>query len=170
MITWKFTADWLPTQPIKMDLDFQLFGVKEMEAVFFALPERMQKNVLSSAVRGGASIIKKAAKSNLQANGSVRTGLLFKSINIRVKRYSRSGIIYAAVGARRDVVGTTIDGRRIVPANYIHFVEFGTRKSRAKPFLRPAVDNNRSDVFSEITHRARKGLAREIKKLRKATR
>lgn len=152
-----------------MDIEFNLFGDKEMEKVMDALPERMQKNVLAAAVRGGASTISKAAKGNIKADGTVRTGLLHKSITIKVKRYTRDGVIYAAVGASRRVIGTTVNGRRIVPANYAHLVEHGTRTSRAKPFLRPALDANRKAVFDGMTRRARKGLAREIMKLRRAT-
>ncbi len=152
-----------------MELDFQFFGVKEMEQVFRALPDRMQNNVISTAIRGGAAIVRNAAKSNLTSQGSVRTGLLRKSISTRVKNYKSDGTVYAAVGSRYDVVGTTPEGRRMRPANYAHLVEFGTVAARAKPYLRTALDNNRSAVFSAITAKARKGLAREIKKLRKAT-
>lgn len=153
-----------------MELDFNISGAEELDRVLFALPERMQKNVLSTAVRGGAAVLSKAAKANIQADGSVRTGLLHRSIGVRVKRYSRSGVIYAAVGARRSVVGTTEDGRRIVPANYAHLVEFGTRHSKAKPFLRPALDHNKNRVFNGMAAATRKGMAREIAKLRRATR
>lgn len=153
----------------RMDLDFQFFGTKEMEQVFRAIPERMQNNVMSSAVRGGATVVKNAAKQNLISRGSIRTGLLHRSINTRIKKYREDGTVYAAIGPRYDVVGTTPDGKRIRPANYAHLVEFGTVNTRAKPFLRPAIDQNRSAVFSAITKKARTGLAREIKKLRKAT-
>lgn len=152
-----------------MDLEFNLFGEKELEQVFEALPERMQKNVLTSALRGGASVISKAAKANIKSDGTVRTGLLHKSITVKVKRYTSAGVVYAAVGPSRTVVGTTEKGRRIAPANYAHLVEFGTIRSRAQPFLRPALDRNRQAAFDGITARAQKGLVREIKKLRKAT-
>lgn len=152
-----------------MELDFQFFGAEEMEQLFRALPERMQNNVMSSAVRGGAAVIRKAARLNLVSRGAIRTGLLHQSINVRIKNYRRDGVVYAAIGPRYDVVGTTPKGKRIRPANYAHLVEFGTVSANAKPFLRPAIDQNREAVFSGITQRARRGLAREIKKLRRAT-
>lgn len=153
-----------------MDIEFNLLGVEEMEALFKALPQAMQKNVLTSAVRKGSRIIQKAAKRNLQVSGTIRTGLLHHSINFKIKVY-KSGIVYAAIGARRDVVGTTPEGKRIRPANYIHLVEgeFGTRHIRARPFLRPALDNNRTNVFNTMIREARRGMTRNIKKLRKAT-
>ena len=152
-----------------MELDFQFFGAREMDQLFDALPGKMQASVIATAVRGGASIIRKNAKANLVAKGSIRTGLLHESINVRVKNYRADGIVFAAVGARRDVVGTTPEGKRIRPANYAHLVEFGTVTTRAKPFLRPALDSSRAAVFSKMSERARVGLAREIAKLRKAT-
>lgn len=152
-----------------MELEFQMFGVEELEEAFKVLPEVMQKRVINTALRGAASIVQRSARANLRGNNSVRTGLLVRSISIKLKRYSATGTVWAGVGPDRSIVGTTPEGRRIVPANYAHLIEGGTRRVPPKPFLRPAVDQNFNAALSEFTKRARKGMAREIVKLRRAT-
>lgn len=152
-----------------MELEFNLFGASELEKVFEALPARFRDRVVATAVRAGASTLRKAARQNIVSDGSVRTGMLWRSIAVKVKRYNSRGVIWAGVGADRKIVGTDENGKRIVPANYLHLVELGTAHSRARPFLRPALDANRTKIFGDIQAAARKGLAREIAKLRVAT-
>lgn len=150
-------------------LQLKTFGDKQTEKLFEQLPAAFQKRVLNVAARAGASVIRKAARANLQSNGSIRTGLLYRSIALRVKKYA-SGVIWAGVGADSAVSGRTSDGKNIVPANYIHLVEFGTAHTKAAPFLRPAVDSNKPAIQAAVLKGAEKGLAREIKKLDKTTR
>jgi len=150
-------------------MELKLFGDKNTIAVFEALPAAFQKRVLTTAARGGATVIRKAAKANLRANGSIRTGLLDHAINLRVKHYS-SGTVWAGVGVDKGVSGRTISRRNITPANYLHLVEFGTRHSKAKPFLRPAVDSSKAAVQVGVLKASERGLAREIKKLTKGAR
>lgn len=151
------------------DLELKLFGDQATAKVFEQLPKAFQKRVLTTAARGGAAVIRRAARANLQANGTIRTGLLEQSISLRVKAY-KSGTVWAGVGADKGTRGRTARGRNITPANYLHLVEFGTRHSKARPFLRPAVDNNRGPIQAAVLKRAEKGLNREIKKLDKLTR
>lgn len=79
-------------------------------------------------------------------------------------------MVWAGVGADKGLSGRTATGRNIAPANYLHLVEYGTRNSKAKPFLRPAVDANLPLIQSTVIDRAEKGLNREIKKLDRHTR
>jgi|GEM_PF-1145879 len=148
-----------------MELELKLSNSKETLKIFEALPAEFQKRVLTTAAKGGASVIRKAARANLKRNGSVRTGLLVRSINLSVKAY-RSGIVWAGVGADRSVSGRTAEGKNILPWKYIHLVETGTSRVGPKPFLRPAADNNRAAIQSAFVKAADKGLAREIKKLK----
>jgi HK97 gp10 family phage protein len=152
-----------------MDMELKVFGDKATAKVFEQMPGAFQKRVLTTAARGGASVIRKAAQANLQANNSIRTGLLLRAIALRVKAY-KNGVIWAGVGVDKGVSGRTDAGRNIVPGNYLHLVEFGTRHSRATPFLRPAADQSKAAVQDAVMKAAEKGLNREIKKLDKLTR
>lgn len=153
----------------EIELELKTFGSKEAGTLFEQLPAAFQKRVLNTAARGGAAVVRKAAKANLESNGSIRTGLLHRSIAIRVKKYA-SGIVWAGVGADVGVTGRTANGKNVVPANYIHLVEFGTINQRAEPFLRPAVDANKTAIQAAVVKAAEKGLNRELKKLDKKTR
>lgn len=65
------------------------------------------------------------AQRNLRANGSVQTGNLRSSLTYKVK-----GDVVS--------VGTNV--------SYAPYVEYGTYKSAAKPYLRPALDQNRREL------------------------
>ena len=94
----------------------------------------------------------------LEANGSIRTGLLKKALSYKVetwksnKRATKSGLrmdfgMWAAVGVNRAVEGIDEKGRTIWPVKYAHLVEFGHSKGSnprgdgapAKPFMRKGI-------------------------------
>ena len=61
------------------------------------------------------------SKATLKANGSYRTGALYKSIEVEVQPYQETYALKAAM------------------LFYGEFLEFGTRKMRPKPFLQPSL-------------------------------
>jgi HK97 gp10 family phage protein len=70
-----------------------------------------------------------------KANAPVRTGRLKNSINSRV-----SGDV--------AIVGTNVE--------YATHVEYGTKRSKAKPYMRPALDDNRKklvQLYEDIVRR-----------------
>jgi HK97 gp10 family phage protein len=160
-------------------------GAEELEKVLKHLPLQIRKQVISSAVRAGGQVIRKAARRNIRANGSIETGTLYRSIAVKKKRGTND--IYQ-IGATRD-------------APHAHLVEFGTGprslsrptpmeiapgkwatvqttgSASAKPFMRPAVDENHREVVMKMAERMEKGIlknARELSgkygSLKKATR
>ena len=62
------------------------------------------------------------------------------------------------------VKGEVIDGKILIgpsqkgPAFRAHFVEFGTSKMSAKPFMRPAFEQQKSKVEQIMAEEIRKGL------------
>lgn len=111
---------------------------------------------LNGAVRGRISRssastamvpVRKRSKQLLRANGSVESGLLLRSIGKKV--VTKNGITSAFVGPR--VGGAYVGiwkGRFRQPWKYGHFVEFGTKNAKAKPFQRPALKQERSNVIN----------------------
>lgn len=81
----------------------------------------------------------------------VDTGALRDSIEVAV-RTSRNG----AVRGRVVVGGNDAEGATY----YAFFLEFGTARMAAKPFLRPAVDAARSRVQGLLARRILSGIAR----------
>lgn len=73
----------------------------------------------------------------------VRTGALRKSLGKKVKTYRRSRVTVGIVGVRfnyeKSVKGKGGKKKKIIPRNYGHLVEKGSRGKPGKPFLRPAL-------------------------------
>jgi len=148
--------------------DESIIGGRELDAFLQALPVKVEKNILRSALRAGANEFKKPA----QARVPVDEGDLRRSI--RVTTRTKKGTVYAAV---------KIGGRR---APHAHLVEFGTaaHKIRAKkgsalvvngnavrevdhpgakahPFARPAFDAGATPAVAAVGAKIRERLTKE---------
>jgi HK97 gp10 family phage protein len=144
-------------------------GLAELERKLRQLAEKMQGKALRQATNAGAQVIKRAARARVP----VDTGLLKRNIVVgRSRRNSAKGResyniflkkekrIYANTRAnrRRNRVGKKyeVDG----PAFYGKFVEMGTSKMAARPFLRPAFEASKQAAVDAV----RLKLAEVIKK------
>lgn len=105
-----------------MSVDFRIEGLDELESQFDRLADTSKKKVMMKALNAGIQPIKKEAK----ARAPERTGLLKKNIRSKQMRYTE-----------KPAVGIYISGK----AYYWYFIENGTSRMAAAPFLRPAVDS-----------------------------
>lgn len=145
----------------------EITGLRELNKALTKLPERIERNIMSSAVRAGANEIKKAAVTNLGG----------KKSDIVVKK-SR-----APKGTTQYKIGINADKW------YLQFKEFGTKphviKSKklmsdgstvfgrvvdhpgqaAKPFLRPAFDENTRKAINAMAKKIKQRLEKEAAKL-----
>lgn len=147
-------------------------GLSELQKFLDTLPAKMEANIMRSALRAGANVLKTEAASNLDRNGSVDSGDLKASL--RVSSKLSKGVVTATVKAGSD------------KAWYWRFVEFGTaahvikarrQKSlffngsqvtsvdhpgaRAKPFMRPALDARASDAVVAVGEQIKKRLTKQ---------
>jgi HK97 gp10 family phage protein len=153
---------------------FKIDGGKELSRKLFLLGDRA-KSALTGAVRAAAKPIVDDAK----ARCPVRFGALRESIGLAVRFYSRSGTAVAVIGPRVEYKASGKGGKmfavkgKVIPANYAHLVEYGTRPhaigkgsqlerttastkgrqtglmhpgAKAQPFLRPAFDSNKQNA------------------------
>lgn len=133
------------------------------------LVDEIRNKALRRGAKRGASIILAAAKSmapvelGTDSLARARAGLLRRSLGTKIKVYP-SGRVVAIIGVRRGMkkaIGRRVRGKNkgaIVyydPAKTAHLVELGTSRSRARPFLRPALDATRGGVVD--------GMIREIR-------
>lgn len=95
---------------------------------------------LVAALTEGAEIVEKDAKRRVVRD----SGRLGDSIEIRVLSKE---LQTASVGVGPGPIEKPINQRE---AFYQHFVEFGTSKQPARPFLRPALDENRKQVTEAV--------------------
>ena len=78
-------------------------------------------------------------KGYAQANAPVRTGAMKAKIAVETEIVARGEVIEGRVGVKKDD-----------DVIYARFVEFGTRKMAARPFLRPAVFDHAKEIVRII--------------------
>lgn len=98
--------------------------------------------------------VSELSKQKLTENGSIRTGLLRKAIDYKVKIVNAGKDdmrVWGGVGINRKLSGVDEKGNPVKPVKYAHLVEFGHGEGRAKksgkkipraadhPFMRPAI-------------------------------
>ena len=116
------------------------------------LPEKVQKRVITGAVRASAKPIVQEAK----RLAPVKTGNLKKSIGItKIRSKSKTEVVFA-VSPRKTAKYDGFYGR---------FVEFGTRKMSPKPFLRPAYEKMSDECLRAFREYMIKRIDKELAKL-----
>lgn len=60
----------------------------------------------------------------------------------------RGSIRHEAIDEDTEYYGTSNTQARLKPVDYAVFVELGTNKMKAQPFIRPAAENHRSELQS----------------------
>lgn len=132
-----------------MRLDVKIQGARELDRAFRALPENVGRRVWLPALRKGANLIKRDAqrRAPIEVDAPYRRtpGTLRRAIRVRAFRAGTTprGEVHMAVFVTK--------GRKQKhDAFYAHFVEFGTSRSRAQPFLKPAFDTNASRAIAAI--------------------
>jgi len=109
---------------------------------FANLTAKMQRGVLRDALRAAARPVVASAKSKVP----VRTGKLQRGIQQRVS--VKSGSAEAIIGFDRKQF-------------YGRFIELGTSKMSAKPFLRPALDESQNQIEQAFAAAVERGINRK---------
>lgn len=156
-----------------MTMNLQIEGSSPLTKLMKKFPERIRRDIINAGAARGATIVKQQAKKNLKQNGSYETGTLWKAIKTKKAR-GKHGIYHVFI----DKSGW-----------YAHLVEFGhagvllkkpipyeikpgvwitlTRTGTAspKPFMRPAMQDNKVLILTEIQKRIAKRMAAEAVKM-----
>ncbi|WP_109994950.1 HK97-gp10 family putative phage morphogenesis protein [Salinisphaera sp. LB1] len=115
----------------------QVLGIKNLQKNLKQLAKDVKEKDLNYATRKAANPIRDKAREN----APVESGRLREDIVTRkTTKYSEYDSEYT-VGIRNRKRGRKGDPNRIPPAVYGPFVEFGTSKQPAQPFIRPAYDS-----------------------------
>lgn len=129
----------------------EIKGLEDLIASLNALPEKFERKVLRSSVRKGANIIRDKARAYVP----VDQGELKKSITISGAKY-RKGTIAFAIRPRKNK-------KRGITVFYGKFVEFGTSKMAAQPFMRPAYDEAEKEVLDVVISDIKSKLSEVVK-------
>jgi HK97 gp10 family phage protein len=138
----------------------RILGLNAIKRKLEELPAQLRRKAYRSALSSGARVIAKAAKRKV---GKGESGMLKKSIGIKYLPATTRSQALGLVGPKRGN-GGIYNGKLRNPTRYAHLVEKGTRHSAAKPFLRPAMIETQSEVFSKMSAMIERAIANELAK------
>ena len=154
-------------------IDLQMHGADQIALVLKKFPERIRRDVINAGAARGATVIKQRARANVKANGSVDTGTLLKAIRTKkTKGLYGAYTIYvdktAWYGHLVELGHKGVDLKKNVafemnPGQWKTITKTGT--APAKPFLRPAMDEDKAELLFEIQKRISKRMAAEATKM-----
>lgn len=128
-----------------MQVVLNIEGAKELEKKLLSFEPKLGKKIIRQALRSGAKLILAEAKANVP----VDTGALRDSLKVRAMRKRKH---------RYGVMVQTSEGWFKGEQFYGAFVEFGTDKMAAQPFVRPAFDSEKEAAEKTIVDGIRQGI------------
>lgn len=156
-----------------MMADVQIEGLQELAAALRELPEKIARNGLRAAVYAGAKVIRDEAKTLAPVStgpvsqGHPPPGTLARSIVMKQipEQSGMSNQVFAVTvrhGKKYQKQGKK--GDKSQDAFYWRFVEFGTAKMAAKPFLRPAFEGKKQEAAEAIKQKLAERIEEEASK------
>ena len=151
-------------------VEFSLIGLDSLLNTLASLKNETKYKSGRFALRKAAQLIANAAKHNADRLDDPKTGRKI-SDNIAVRW---NGKLYRSTGNLGFRVGV-LGGSRLPKGGnpdtgaggrtpHWHLLEFGTEHSRAKPFMRPAAEQNISAAIDEFVKQYSKSIDRAIKR------
>ena len=158
-------------------ISIKIEGLKELQKALSELPREIQGRPLRSAVSAAAKLISDDVKNRVSVG---ETGNLKSAVyRYRSRSNSTTGRETFFVGIRngKEKYSNTARNRRLRQvgkayktqgeAFYWRYLEFGTKKMQARPFLRPSFEANKSRAVEVMKERLSKAIESQAKKLAK---
>lgn len=152
------------------NFDFSIIGLDEVTKRLSRLSLEVGDAAGRRALRKAANVVAKAARENAMLVDDPTTGRRIRD-NIRLQFASRH---YKETGDLMYRVGVSTLKGRIPKGNpdegpkgntpHWHLVELGTERSRAQPFLRPALSENINKVVDTLVVELDKEITKELAK------
>lgn len=134
-------------------------GLKDLKKNLKKMSERTARNITVSALRSGATVMSKQAKSLVpQEEGDLK-----KSIGV-LKRKTPKHIIMFSVTPRSKTIHKSQSAKGEKRYNYASHIEFGSRNQQAQPYMRPTFDSSGQNVTNAIVNQMAKRIAKEANK------
>lgn len=125
-------------------------GLAELGAAMRSLSSDVQKKIARAATNAGAQAIRKIAVTKAPKDtGNLRKNIIVKRIPPNETNLASQHIVTVRQGRLTD----RQKERGLEDAFYAKFVEFGTVKMSAQPFLRPAFDQGKEPAVQAIKQR-----------------
>jgi HK97 gp10 family phage protein len=149
-------------------------GLSELSAALKELPNRIARNALRQSVARGAVVIRDEAKTRAPVSttppapgdplpGTLKRSIVIKHDKDRSSLTSQTYVVAVRHGKKYRNQGKK--GNRSQDAYYWRWVEFGTVKMAARPFMRPAFEAQKEAAVQEITRVLAERIAQEAQTL-----
>lgn len=149
-----------------MTTTVEIRGLRELSDALKALPKKLERRVLNAALMTGAREIEREAKLRVP----VRTGTIRRNIRARPGRPDAGHNATVIVGVRRlsgrQIARLKARGKTADDPFAWRFLEFGTQKMTARPFLRPAFEARKVSAAFTIKEALKRRIEAEAAKLR----
>lgn len=172
-----------------MQVQIKIQGLREVARAMRELPNRVDRKILNAGLLEGARVIRdearqlapvlKTREDKRWRPGALRRAIQTVAINasraqyageviVRVRKLSKRQV--AAFKRRQSKRKKKVDSR-LNPADafYWSFVEFGTAKIPARPFMRPAFESKKQQAIDAAIRVFRERIQLEIAKLGRTT-
>ncbi len=134
-------------------ISYRLTGTDELSAKFKALPEHIRSKIATPAAKDAMDIVLATAKDKADRIDDPETANYIAGNIAKTERRALGkelGAAIVSVGVRQARRGQ-LGGNTF----YWWWVELGTERSRAHPFLRSALAEKREEVFREFISSAK---------------
>lgn len=153
---------------------FKIEGLAELGKALRELPVRVARNGLRVSVYAGAKVVRDEARArapkaqqslgpNQPPPGTLKRSVIMKHIPELSSSTRQTFFVTVRHGKKYRKQGKK--GNLSQDAWYWRFVEFGTRKMRAQPFLRPALEAKRREAGQAMRDRLSERIELEARKL-----
>lgn len=145
----------------------RLEGVRELSKALAELPPKTQKAALRKATKEAAELVTTAARSNIPQGVDahytykgrlVQKGFASRNIKAVVKVSKDLTTAWARIGVSREAFYA------------VNFVELGTSRQAAQPWLRPALQSVEGQAIGIFATRFKKAIEAEARRQAKARR
>ena len=117
-----------------------------LEKRLVEVADKVAKKALRTAARRAMAQVRKEARDKAPED----TGLLDENFALMTK--AKDGEVSAKVGIRGGAK------KNDTTPFYFRFVELGTKSNKARPFMRPALENNAEKILSTVADELKKAL------------
>jgi HK97 gp10 family phage protein len=139
-------------------VEIEVQGLKELQDRLLQLPDKLSNNVLASCLGSAALVFQKEAQNRVVT--AAKDYKLYGGQKVS-PGWLRGQIIKKRVRQTKSNAETIVTFKDVKHAYFWRFLEFGTSKMQAKPFMRPAFEAAKEKALQRFEDRLKERLDKE---------